>query len=194
VRSTLSVLAAALVMAAGTGCSEDKDDDGAAASSTTAPATTTEQNTAATEPATTERAETTTTGTTTAAQPKPSRWAMQVDAACRPWQAKLNAVKPPSDPTQLAASLASTLPLIRREIAAVKGIKLPMDADEAATAKLFVAGLQRIERELTKYVAALRADNAQAVQSAIVQVNTAGAETRTLAASLQITHCGAPGG
>jgi hypothetical protein len=187
------VLAATLVVAASTGCSEDKS-DGADAAGPTTESTTTEQSTPATEPTTTDRADTATTATSTATQREPSRWARQVDAACRPWQAKLNAIKPPSDATELVGSLESTLPLIRKEIAAVKSVKLPAEADEAATARLFVAGLQAIERGLTKYVAALRADNAQAVQSAIVQVNTAGAETRTYAASLQITHCGAPGG
>jgi hypothetical protein len=200
VRSTLSVLAAALVRAASTGCSEDKDAAGEAGATTAAPATTAAAPATTTEPSTDTRPAATTARTTTGksgtsgGRPEPpadqSRWAAQVDDACKPWQKKLDAVPPPTDITSLENWLAKSLPLVRKQVAAVKAVKLPATPSELRTAALFVSSLQNIERALTRYLAAIRADDAAAVQAALLQANTAGAQARNYASTLEVTECG----
>ena len=166
------MLAATLVVAAGTGCSSD--DDGTDAAATTAFPTTP-----------TMTAET---------RPEPpsdqGRWARQVDAACKPWQERIDAVPPPTDENGLANWLAETLPLIRKQLAAVRAVKPPEAQSEATLAELFVGGAQRLERALTSYLAAIRAGDAVAIQQALTDANAAGVETRGHAASLDITQCG----
>lgn len=177
-RFALSLLAALLVLAAGSGCSDDGDDG--SASATTADAAATEPEPAAT--------------TQSGPRPKPpedqSRWAKQVDAACKPWQDRINAVPPPADAAGLERWLADTLPLVRKQVAAVKAVKPPVKAEEARRAKLFVAGLEKLERSLIQYRAAIRAGKPAAVQKAVVDANAAGSETRGYAVSLDVTECG----
>lgn len=165
----LSVLAAALAVAAGTGCSEDKQ-----AGSSTA-----------------------TTGTTnpTATRPKPlpnqSRWAKQVDSACKPWQERIDAVTPsPTNAASLQKWLEHALPLVRQQIAAVKAVKSPAKADEARKANLFLGGLQKTERALTRYLAAIQANQPAKVRKALADAGAAGAATRAYAVSLDVTGCG----
>jgi hypothetical protein len=172
VRFTLSVLAAALVVAAGTGCSEDKQ----AGKSQTAGSTTT-------------------TVPTVVARPSPksnqSRWAKQVDVACEPWQARIDKVTPqPTDAASLQKWLERTLPLVRKQLAAVEAVKPPVKADEARKVRLFLNAVRKTERALTRYLAAIRQDAAAKVQKALADAGTTGGAARTYAASLGITQCG----
>jgi hypothetical protein len=167
------VLAATLVVAAGTGCSSD--DDGTDAAGTTVAATTAAATTAETRP-----------------EPPADqgRWARQVDVACKPWQERLAAVPPPANENALESWLAATLPLIRKQVAAVRAIKLPTAPGEAAQAKLFIGGIEKLERDLTSYLAATRAGDAAAMQQALAGANAAGVEARGNATALGITQCG----
>jgi hypothetical protein len=182
----ISVLAAAVVVAAGTGCSGDKS--GGKAAGTTA-ATTTAAATTSTA-TTTQEQPTTTFGARPTPGPNQSRWAAQTDDACKPWQQKIAQYPTPVDAASLESYFASVLPLVRKQIAAVKAVKPPAKADEVRRAQLFIASLQRVERALTSYLRAIRANNGAAIQAALVAANAAGAATREYAASLDITQCG----
>jgi hypothetical protein len=171
----IGALAAALLLAAAGGCGGGDDET----TGTTAPL-----------------AAATTVGATTAAETRPEapedqgRWARQVDAACEPWQAKLDAVAPPAGATDLDRWLGETLPLVRRQVAAVEAVKPPAKTSEAERATLFVAGLRKVESGLTRYRAALRDGDPEAVQQALAEANAAGTETRGYALSLAVTQCG----
>jgi hypothetical protein len=164
VRSALSVLAAALVVAAGTGCSGNGQANG--------------------------------TGTTAGpTRPKPlpnqSRWAKQVDAACKPWQKRIDAVTPaPANTVALRIWLADALPLIRKQLAAIKAIKPPAKPDEARKVTRFLDTLQRTERALTRYLAASRANASAEARKALDEASASGAAARAQAASLDVTKCG----
>lgn len=168
-RLVVSVLAAALVVAAGTGCSSDDESGTDAAGKTTVPAT-----------------------SDTRREPPEdqSRWATQVDVACKPCQERVDAVPPPTDASGLERWLAETLPLIRKQVAAVRAVKPPAKQSEAKRAALFVGALRKLERGLTHYLAALRAGDAAAIKQALTEANAAGAESRGYAVSLDITECG----
>jgi transposase-like protein len=157
------VLAAALVVAAGTGCSGNGQANG--------------------------------TGTTTVpTRPKPlpnqSRWAKQVDAACKPWQKRINAVTPaPTTTATLRIWFARARPLIRKQLAAIKAVKPPANQDEARKVTRFVNSLQRTERALTRYLAASRANAPAEARSALDEASASGAAARAQAASLHVTKC-----
>jgi hypothetical protein len=173
VRFAIFVLAATLVVAAGTGCSEDKQAQ--------APGTS--------------GAQTTNPADTSATRPKPqadqSRWAKQVDVACKPWQKRIDAVStPPTDAASLQRWLERTLPLVRGQIAAVKAVKPPVKEDEARKVTLFLGAVQKTERALTRYLAAIRANASAKVRKALADAGAAGAATRAYAVSLDITQCG----
>lgn len=172
----ICVLAAALVVAAATGCSGDEGDDDAAA--TTPPATPVSPATTASDYARPEPAE------------DQSRWARQVDAACEPWQRKLDAVAPPADAAGLDRWLAETLPLVRKQVAAVEAVKPPAAKEDAQQAELFVEDLRGVERALTRYRAALKAGDAEAARQALTDAGTAGAEARAAALAAGVTECG----
>jgi hypothetical protein len=164
------VLAAALLAVAGTGCSEDKQ----AQSPTT-----------------------TSSPTTTAAvsRPKPgphqSRWAKQVDAACKPWQKRIDAVTPqPTDTASLKPWLERALPLVRKQIAAVKAVKRPAKAGEADKARQFLDSLETTERALTRYVTTTNARVTAKANQALTEAGAAGATARAYAAALNVTQCG----
>ena len=171
-RFALSVLAAALVVAAGTGCSEDKQ--------------------AGTSPQTTETGTTTSTvSTRPKPQPSQSRWARQVDVACKPWQKRIDAVTPqPTDTASLQKWLEGTLPLVRKQIAAVEAVKPPAKAAEARKVRLFLNAVRKTERALTRYLAAIRENAAAKVRKALADAGASGAAARSYAASLGITQCG----
>ena len=167
-KSALSVLAAALAVAAGTGCSEDKQSQ----SPTTTGAT-----------------------TTLSTRPKPlpnqSRWARQVDDVCKPWQKQIEAVTPaPTDAATLRKWLEHALPLVRGQIAAVAKVKRPAKAEEARKVTLFLDSLQRTERALTRYLAAIKANKPAKVRKALADAGAAGAAARAYAVSLDVTGCG----
>jgi hypothetical protein len=131
---------------------------------------------------------------TTDARPEPpedqGRWARQVDAACKPWQGRIDAVSPPAGSADLDRWLGETLPLVRKQVAAVEAVKPPVKESEAERATLFVAGLRKVERGLTRYRAALQEGDPEAVQQALAEANAAGTETRGYALSLGVTQCG----
>jgi hypothetical protein len=176
VRSILSALAASLVLAAGAGCGDDEPAGGDAAA-TTAAATTAAA--ATTEPET---------------QPEPpadqSRWASDVDAACEPIQRRIDELPPPTDAATLESWVAQALPLVREEVAAVRAVEPPTVEAEARQASRFVAGLERLEGALTRYLAGLRAGDPAATQAALAEANAAGAEARAAATALDVTACG----
>jgi hypothetical protein len=183
VRHVSCALAAALVVAAAAGCAGGDDDAGATTAAppatTTAPrATTSEQ------PATTD----------TDVRPEPpddqSRWAREVDAACRPWQERLDAVAPPADEADLERWLDATLPLVRKQVAAVAAVQLPAARSEAEPGSRFVEDLRRVERGLTRYRAALRAGEPEPAQGALAEAGAAGAASRAAALALGVTACG----
>jgi hypothetical protein len=163
------VLAASLVLAAGAGCG---DDDEPAAVATTAAATTADDY-ARPEP-----------------PPEQSRWAMQVDEACGPVQAQIDALPAPTDAASLESWVEQVLPLVGQEVAAVKAVKPSTKEDEARNATLFIHSLESIESALTKYLAALQEDDTVAIEQALAEANAAGAQARAYAASLDVTECG----
>jgi hypothetical protein len=177
VRFALFVLAAVLVLAAGAGCSDDGDE--ASTIATTAGALT--------EP---EPAPTIQSG----ARPKPpadqSRWAKQVDAACKPWQARIDGLAPPTTAAELEPWLGDLLPLVRKQVSAVKDVKPPAKQDEAKKAALFIENVTKLERSLTRYQAALKAGDNAAIQRSLQEANAAGAASRAYALSLDVTECG----
>jgi hypothetical protein len=176
VRVALGVLAAALAVAA-SACGGDEDGAGVTGAATTA-ATATIATTAAA--ATTqddyERPE---------ATDDQSRWARAVDAACAPWQDRIDAVSPPTDAADLDRWLTEALPLIRGQVAAVDGVASPPVRAEA-----FVQELRTVEQALTRYRQALRGGDAEAARRALAEAGTAGQEARDVAVSLGVTECG----
>lgn len=182
-RSTLSVLAASLVLAAGAGCGDDEPSGGGA--TTTAPAATEAGPTTTAPEQTTESTE-----TQPEAPPDQSAWAAQVDEACEPVQEQIDALPPPTDAASLETWVAQVLPLVREEVAAVKAVKPPVDAEEAREARLFVKSLERLEGALTRYLDGLRTSDTAAVEQALADANAAGAEARAYAVSLDVTRCG----
>src|SRR5437867_2080654 len=104
-RLTLSMLAATLVVAAGTGCGNTKQ---------------------AQEPATSTSSTTNAIPKRPESRPTRSSWAKQVDVACKPWQKRIDAIRPePVDTVSLQAWLKRALPLVRKQIAAVEAVKRP---------------------------------------------------------------------
>ena len=135
------------------------------------------------------------TTTTTSARPKrlpnQSRWAKQVDAACKPWQKQIDAVTPaPIDVPSLQKWLDQALPLVRKQLAAVKAVKLPENEDEATKVRLFLASLEKTERALTTYLAAIHEHAAAKAQKALDDAGASGSAARADAVSLDITQCG----
>jgi hypothetical protein len=158
VKLALSVLAAVLAVAAGTGCSGNNNQTGSA------PATT---------------------------GPTLSNWAKQINVACKPTQNRINAVTPsPTDAASLQRWLVRALPLIREQVAAVRSVKPPAKAADAKKARLFLAAIQKTERDLTRYLAAVHANKPAKASKAQADASAAGAATRGYAQSLHITGCG----
>jgi len=166
------MLAATLAVAAASGCSGDKGSEPATTGTTVADAATT------------------TSGARPEAPDDQSRWSAQVDSACEPSQERIDAIAPPAGAGDLDRWLSQTLPLVRDQLAAVEAVKLPAKESESRRASLFVRGLRKVERGLTRFQTAIRANDAPAVQRALAEANAAGAETRSYALSLGVTLCG----
>lgn len=113
-----------------------------------------------------------------------------MDAACKPWQGRIDALFPPADASQLQNWLDQLLPLLRKEVVAVNAVKPPAKESDAKTAALFTANLKKLERGLTRYRAAVVAGDQKAVEQAILEANAAGAAARAYALSLDVTECG----
>ena len=192
-RSAVAVLAAALVVAAGAGCSDDPT-DASGTTGTTVTETTSTNGTTPTETETETKPEETQPVTTSGERPEPppdqSRYAAQVDDVCRPYQEQIDDLAAPTDIVTLERYFDRMLPIARKQIAAVKAVKPPTNAEELRRSKLFVASLTSLEQALTRYLAAIRADNAEKVQSTLTEANSAGSAARGYAASLDITACG----
>lgn len=191
----LCVLATTLVLVAAAGCSDDDGGEAGGTADTRAPVTAPAGTTAA--PATTEEPATTAEPATTEdydARPAPpadqSRWARQVDVVCKPWQERIDELAAPADAAGLESWLAELLPLVRRQLAAVRALKPPAKRSEAEPAKRFLANMTQLERSLTRYRAALEAGDGEAVQRALVEANAAGAAARNDALVLDVTQCG----
>ncbi len=165
-RYVLLVLAAVLVTAAGTACGGDD------------------------EPA----AGTTVSIDPSRQRPEPpadqSRWAQEVDVACKEWQDRIDAVPPPEDAESLEAWVDQTLPLLRSQIEAVEAVKPSSKKEEEARAELFLQGLTGVERALTRYLNAIRKGDPDAMAKALADANEAGSQTRGYATSLDVTQCG----
>lgn len=176
-RSIISVLAASLLLAAGTGCGGDEEESGGgtttAAAATTDAATTEADDYARPEPAADQ-----------------SRWAKQVEAACAPVQRQIDALPQPTDAASLETWVGRVLPLVRKETAAVKAVKPPTKDEEARRAGLFIESLEKLDDALTRYLAALREGDTGAIEAALTDANAAGAEARAYAVSLDVTGCG----
>jgi hypothetical protein len=169
VRILLLVLAAALVVAAGTACSGDDDEAGDTAAATTS----IDPSEQRPEP-----------------PPDQSRWAKEVDEACKDWQDRIDAVPPPEDAESLEAWVTETLPLLRSQIEAVAEVRPSAKEEEVRRAQLFVGGLSSLERALTRYLDAIRKENADAIEQALADASEAGSQTRAYAISLDVTQCG----
>jgi hypothetical protein len=135
--------------------------------------------------------------TTTAAATHPTvlptqnRWAKQVDVVCKPWQDRIDAIRPP--PTSVASLqtwLARALPLVRKQIAAVQKVPPPESTREARKVRRLLDSLNTTERALTRYLAAVNAKAQTKAQTALTTAATAGAKARALSLSLDITQCG----
>jgi hypothetical protein len=170
VKSLVPVLAAALVAAAGTGCSEDEN---AAATTTTPPPTTV---------------------TTTAPPPPPTEpinaWARQADAICRRYQPQIAAIPPPMNEAQTRRALARALVPIRRQERALKRLGPP--DDNRAIGLAFIGSIVSARRALEQIVAGLAANDEAAVQAGYANAGAAGARTRRYAQQLGLVSCGAP--
>lgn len=172
-KSLVPVLAAALVAAAGTGCSEDEN---AARATTTEP------------PATT---------TTPAPTPPPTAptepinaWARKADAVCARYQRQIEAVPPPSNPAQTRRALRRALVPIRKQERALK--KLGPPDDNRAIGLAFIGSIVSARRAIEQIVAALAADDEAAVEAGYANAGAAGARTRSYAQQLGLVSCGAP--
>jgi hypothetical protein len=119
-----------------------------------------------------------------------SRWAKQVDAACKPWQARIDGLAPPTTAAELEPWLGELLPLVRKQVSAVKDVKPPAKQDEAKKAALFIENVTKLERSLTRYQAAIKAGDNAAIQRSLREANAAGAASRAYALSLDVTECG----
>jgi hypothetical protein len=123
--------------------------------------------------------------------PTQSRWAKQVDVVCKPWQDRIDAIRPP--PTSVASLqtwLARALPLARKQIAAVQKVPPPKSTGEARQVTRLLDSLNTTERALTRYLAAVNAKAQTKAQTALTTAATAGAKARALSLSLDITQCG----
>jgi hypothetical protein len=134
---------------------------------------------------------TTTTSARPKVQPTQSRWAKEVDAACKPWQRRIDAVTPaPTNNASLQVWLTRTLPLVRKQIAAVDAVEPPNDQAEAKKVTKFLAGLHKTERALTRYLAAVRSGATAKAQKTLSEASASGAALRAQAKALDITQCG----
>jgi hypothetical protein len=170
VKSLVSVLAAALVAAAGTGCSEDEN--GASGTTTEPPATT----------------------TAPAPAPTPTEpinaWARKADAVCVRYQRQIEAVPPPTNEAQTRRALRRALVPIRRQERALKRLGPP--EDNKAIGLAFIGSIVSARKALEQVVAGLAAGDEAAVQRGYANAGATGARTRRYAQQLGLVSCGAP--
>ena len=187
----LCVLATTLVLVVAAGCSDDDGGEAAATGETLAATTSESGSTGSTETTTSsERDPAESTATRPDAPADQSRWAAQVDAACKPLQGQIDQLSAPTDAAALESWLDQLLPLVRRQLTAVKAVKPPAKRSDAQTAARFIENLTKLERSLTRYRAAIVKGDDKAVGVALVEANAAGAAARNYALVLDITECG----
>jgi hypothetical protein len=171
VKLLLSVLAAALAVAAGAGCS---DDENGARGTTTEPAATTT--------------------TPPPAPPPPTEpinaWARKADAVCRRYQRQIEAVPPPTNEAQTRRALRRALVPIRKQERALKRLGPP--EDNRAIGLAFIGSIVSARKALEQVVAGLAANDEAAVQRGYTNAGAAGARTRRYAQQLGLVSCGAP--
>jgi hypothetical protein len=194
VRSTLSVLAAVLVMAAGTGCSEDKGDESAAVGTTTG-STAAQDTSSSALSTTTAQSETTSASPTTAptttetAPTAPiNAWARKADAICVRWQRQIDAVPAPATEAQLAPALSKTLVPIRKQEQALKQLGPPKENVTIGLA--FIGSIVSARKAIEQVVAGIRADDPVQTQDGYAKAAAAGERTRGYAVQLGLVHCG----
>jgi hypothetical protein len=120
-----------------------------------------------------------------------SRWAARVDAVCKPWQKQIDALgPPPPNVRSLRRWLGRVLPFARKQVDAVAAVTPPAKPEEAGKVRLFLDDLHKTERALTRYLAALHANDAAQARAALTDAATTGAAARADAAALGITQCG----
>lgn len=175
-KSLVPVLAAVLVAAAGTGCSEDDKAANGGATTTAPPATT----------------------SAPPAMPPPpapptepiNAWARRADAVCRRYQRQIEAVPPPSNPAQTRRALRRALVPIRRQERALKRLGPP--DENRAIGLAFIGSIVSARKAIEQIVAGLTADDEVAVETGYQKAGAAGARTRTYAQQLGLVSCGAP--
>ena len=113
-----------------------------------------------------------------------------MDAACKPLQERIDALAPPANASELERWLDDLLPLVRKQVRAVKAVKPPAKQSEARNAALFIENMTKLERSLTRYRAAITAADTPAIQRSLSEANAAGAASRAYALSLDVTECG----
>jgi hypothetical protein len=172
VKSLVPALAAVLVAAAGTGCSEDEN---GARGTTTEPRATT---------------------TTPAPAPPPTptepinAWARKADAVCRRYQRQIEAVPPPANEAETRRALRRALVPIRRQERALKRLGPP--EDNKAIGLAFIGSIVSARKALEQVVTGLAAGDEAAVQRGYANAGAAGARTRRYAQQLGLGSCGAP--
>jgi hypothetical protein len=173
VKSLVPVLAAALVAAAGTGCSEDEN--GARGTTTEPVATTTTPAPAPPPPTPTEPI---------------NAWARKADAVCLRFQRQIEAVPPPTNEAETRRALRRALVPIRRQERALKRLGPP--EDNKAIGLAFIGSIVSARKALEQVVAGLAANDEAAVQRGYANAGAAGARTRRYAQQLGLVSCGAP--
>ena len=103
-------------------------------------------------------------------------FAKKADTICEKWQSKIDAVSPPADPSELAATMQKTIPLTEKEVAELRKLEPPPDRTVAA---------------LKEYVRAAAADDGDAAQQALLDGDEQTDNARRLAGELGLTVCGA---
>jgi hypothetical protein len=105
-------------------------------------------------------------------------------------QEQIDALPPPTDAASLVTWVEQVLPLVRKQVTAVKAVKPSTKEDEARNAELFIESLESIEGSLTEYLAALQESDNAAIERTLTAANAAGAQARAYALSLGVTRCG----
>lgn len=174
-RLLLSVLAAALAVAAGTGCSEDDKAANGGATTTASPASTTAPPAMPPPPPPTEPI---------------NAWARRADAVCRRYQRQIEGVPPPSNPAETRRALQKALVPIRKQERALKRLGPP--DENRAIGLAFIGSIVSARKAIEQIVAGLAADDEVAVETGYQKAGAAGARTRTYARQLGLVSCGAP--
>lgn len=139
-------------------------------------------------PSTTGSAVSPTATATTNGAPK-TEFAKKADSICEKWQSKIDAIPPPSDPTELAPTMKKTIPLTENEVADLRKLEPP--PNRSATVSNLIGALDRIVAALKQYVKAESANDGDTAQLALVDADEQTTHARRLASELGLSVCGA---